>query len=419
MGPVRLAALLAVVAAALFVHGAHARPQACNANLAWQDRFPSWSPNGDTIAFMRQQVGCDPAPESLGFVTPGESAKIYGVDGRSRSWAPPSWAPSGLAVAYERQRESIGVTAPSGPVGDDGSGKFPSWAGNAIAFTIENELRVLELGDDTRRTIMANYVKPTQSSGVPVWSPDRTRVALGVRLLNSSDGGIAVVNADGSGAHVIAVGPNQSVNPTWSPDGKTIAFETNRNGDFEIYSVRADGTNLRNLTRVPDGDDRMPAWHGNTIAFISNRGKPAKVLYGYNLWTMSADGSDQRERTGDLHPYSAVAWSPDGAQIAFSAGRECLRWGIYVLDIATGLDHRITNQCRFIGTNRADVLHGTPFKDFIIGRGGNDHLYGGRGNDTLSGGPGKDVIVCGPGRDAVTADRFDRVAADCERVRRS
>jgi Ca2+-binding RTX toxin-like protein len=60
-----------------------------------------------------------------------------------------------------------------------------------------------------------------------------------------------------------------------------------------------------------------------------------------------------------------------------------------------------------------------PFKDFITGRGGNDHLYGGRGNDTLSGGPGKDVIVCGPGRDAVTADRFDRVAADCERVRRA
>ena len=132
--------------------------------------------------------------------------------------------------------------------------------------------------------------------------------------------GIAVVNADGSDFRVIASGPNQSVNPTWSPDGQTIAFETSRNGDFEIYSVRPDGTALRNLTNAPQAEDRMPAWNGNSIAFISNRARSARELYGYDLYTMSPDGSKVEVRAGDLHPSSPLAWSPDGSKIAFRSG---------------------------------------------------------------------------------------------------
>ena len=376
---------------------------------------------------MRQQVGCDPAPESLGFVATGGPTNIYGVDGLRMSWASPSWAPSGLAVAYGRQRDSIGVAGPSGPVGDDGSGDFPSWAGDSIAFTIENEVRILQLITETRRTVMVNYLKPTQSNGVPVWSPDRTRVALGAKLLNSTDGGIAVVNADGSGARIIAVGPNQSVNPTWSPDGKTIAFETNRDGNFDIYSVQVDGTNLSNLTNSL-ADDRMPAWHGSTIAFISDRARSARDTFGFGLYTMTDDGRVQTRRAEDLHPYSAPAWSPDGSKLAYSSGRECLRWGVYALDLVTNRSERLTNNCRFLGTRGNDVIHGTPFLDYLAGGAGNDvlaglggpdQISGGAGNDRLDGGPGLDTIRCGPGRDTVIAERKDRVARDCERVHRS
>jgi hypothetical protein len=464
--------LLGVVAAFL-VHGGHGHALNCHANDAWQDRFPAWSPNGRTIAFVRQLPGCDPPAESLGFVTPGESEHTYGQDAKRTSWAPPSWEPGGLAVAYSRQFGSIGVTAPTGPVGDDGPGEAPSWAGSNIAFTIENEIRLLELPTNARRTLFVGYAKPTQSNGIPVWSPDRSRLALGV-MLHAHEGGIAVVNRDGSGARVIAVGPNQSVNPTWSPDGETIAFETNRDRDFEIYSVRPDGTGLRNLTNAPRGDDRMPAWHGSTIAFISNRDRKAGDLYGFALFTMSPDGSNLQWHDQDLHPYSPLAWSPDGSRIAFASGRECKRWGIYVFDLRTDGTVRFTNQCRFNGTGGDDVMRGTPFLDFLDGGGGRDRIYGlagpdrlggGLSRDYLDGGPGadflnggrsddvvlgadgndhiltddrghdrvfggngndliesaggsRDVISCGAGRDTVIADRLDRVAADCERVRR-
>jgi Ca2+-binding RTX toxin-like protein len=362
---------------------------------------------------------------------------IYGKDAKRESWAPPSWSPGGFLVAYGRERGTVGETAPDGPVGDGGPGLYPSWAGDRIAFSVGSSLQVMQLGDagGARRVLVPAYMKPTQSTGIAAWSPDHAHLAFGVSL-GGHEGGIAVVNADGSDYRVIAHGLNQSVNPTWSPNGQTIAFETSHNRDFEIYSVRADGTQLRNLTNAPQAEDRMPAWSGNSIAFISNRARSPRDLYGYDLYTMSPDGSNVQVRAGDLHPNSSLAWSPDGSKIAFAAGRECLRWGIYVLDLATGAEQRLTNRCTFSGTNHADVLRGTPVRDVLLGLGGadrilglggydqldggrgNDRIYGGAGADTIYGGPGADRISCGTGRDTAFMDKYDRVARDCELVYR-
>jgi uncharacterized repeat protein (TIGR01451 family) len=85
----------------------------------------------------------------------------------------------------------------------------------------------------------------------------------------------------------------------------------------------------------------------------------------------------------------------------------------------TGLTRRGTTRADILyGTSAADRLYGRAGNDRIYGRGGNDRLDGGRGNDLLVGGPGRDVILCGSGRDRVVADRYDRVARDCESVRR-
>lgn len=436
----RLAALLGVVGAAfLFQGGSHVQALNCHANDAWQDRFPSWSPTGKTIAFIRQQPGCDPPEESLGFVSPGSPEATWGADAMRGSWAPPSWSPGGFLVEYGRDRGTFGETAPDGPLGDGGPGLYPSRAGDRIAITVGSSLQVMQLGDagGARRVLVPAYAKPSQSTGVAAWSPDHTRLAFGVMSTSATgEGGIAVVNADGSGFRVIAAGLNQSVNPTWSPDGQTIAFETSRNRDFEIYSVRADGTQLRNLTNAPRAEDRMPAWSGNTIAFISNRDRSPRDLYGYALYTMSPDGSNLVKRAFDLHPSSPLAWSPDGSKIAFAAGRECLRWGIHVLDFAAGSERRVTNRCTVSGTGHADVLTGTNFRDIVNGLGGadrivglggddllhggrgNDRLFGGAGRDTLFGGPGADAISCGAGRDIAYVDKHDRIARDCELVHR-
>jgi hypothetical protein len=90
-----------------------------------------------------------------------------------------------------------------------------------------------------------------------------------------------------------------------------------------------------------------------------------------------------------------------------------------------------------IGTNRPNVIHGTPGADRLYGRGGNDSLYGGGGNDVLVGGSGadhlyggpgndtlqardgaRDYVDCGPGHDTAVVDNVDVVARNCETVLR-
>jgi WD40-like Beta Propeller Repeat len=88
-----------------------------------------------------------------------------------------------------------------------------------------------------------------------------------------------------------------------------IAFQTNRDGNFEIYSMNADGTDQVNLTNSPATDDRRPAWSpdGRQLAFQRSVGTADPDVY-----VMGADGTSQLQIATDGR---APAWSPDGRQI--------------------------------------------------------------------------------------------------------
>ncbi len=102
-------------------------------------------------------------------------------------------------------------------------------------------------------------------------------------------------------------------NPDWSPDGRTLVFESTLEGKFSIYRIAADGTGLQPLT-TNDANDEQPHWSpdGHRIVFSSDR---AGHL---DLYVMNADGSGQTRLTNTAGGgYYEASFSPDGQEIVF------------------------------------------------------------------------------------------------------
>jgi TolB protein len=62
---------------------------------------------------------------------------------------------------------------------------------------------------------------------------------------------------DGSDLHALTSNQGENWSPSWSPDGAYLVFQTNRDGNWEIYLMNADGSNPHNLTNNP-ADDQYP-----------------------------------------------------------------------------------------------------------------------------------------------------------------
>ena len=124
------------------------------------------------------------------------------------------------------------------------------------------------------------------------------------------------MNANGSGVRELTFSNRFDGDPAWSRQN-TIAFESERNGIADVYSIRADGSAERRLTVSP-GFDGDPAWspNGKRIAFTSERDGGDREVY-----VMNADGTDQVRLTTSAGFDENPAWSQDGSRIAFVSER--------------------------------------------------------------------------------------------------
>jgi Tol biopolymer transport system component len=127
----------------------------------------------------------------------------------------------------------------------------------------------------------------------PAWSPEGRIVYSG--CLGDACG-IILMRADGSAPRQVAAGGTET-NPEVSPDGRQVAFMSQRDGNWEVYvadleasaAAIATGANLQRLTRDP-ANDGLPAWSpdGRYLAFVSDRDG------AWAVWLMRADGGGQR-----------------------------------------------------------------------------------------------------------------------------
>lgn len=162
------------------------------------------------------------------------------------------------------------------------------------------------------RTILDD---PESRSWLPHISPDGKKVAFCSD--RTGEFNIYVMNLDGT--DLTRLTDFDSCNPQWSPDGSQIAFHSDVTGDFDIYKMDADGSNLVNLTNNP-ATDMGPNWSpdGKRISFISSRNS---VGENTDIFIMNSDGSGVVDLTNNPSTNSGGSWSPDGRYLVFESNR--------------------------------------------------------------------------------------------------
>ncbi len=214
---------------------------------------------------------------------------------------------------------------------DPGIDVWPAWSPDGQKIVFNRYAPAAEIivmnADGTGQT-------PLGSGFEPSWSPDGTKIVfVAVGECSGGDGGVYTMNPDGTGRAFLACGPpgvgeDGESDPVWSPDGGLIAFGADL-ADFDIFTVRADGTNRTNLTNSPNEGDRDPNWSPNAARIAWGSGEFTVP----DIWSMNRDGSNKTNLTNDAADDREPAYSPDGTKIAFFSSRS--QTGLHIMD-ATG-----------------------------------------------------------------------------------
>ncbi len=278
--------------------------------------YPRWFRNGSIAYVTWQENG------AIKFLNNNKS-----INGDFEN---PSWSPDGTKIVYHRDVSQEWPPFTKLYSRDKQfqlirSGVFPSFSPSGTQLIcndktagIKHNQIMLMNADGTNRSIL--FGDSVKSALAPVWSPQGDKIAFGFgRFFQSikgpAIGDIAIINSDGSHLRVLTDGNGNYGFPSWSPDGRKLVFREATGKEMGLFIVDLETAKITALTR--NSHDNFPVWspNGELIAFTS------KKEDNYDIYTIRPDGSDLKRLTTDPGNDAHNVWSPDGKWIAFSSGK--------------------------------------------------------------------------------------------------
>ena len=266
---------------------------------------PVWSPDGNRLLYRT-----------------GDGLGVVGVDGSAptrivQTGVRGVWSPDGTRIAYEHDGRVAVIRADGTGVRVVGLGYAPSFSpdGRQVAFVQLARQQLTTVIARLDGTIVQQF--PGGGEEPPAWSPDGRLLAY-VGLANGVPQ-LFVADLRTKALRQLTHEPPwaQFRELSWSGDGRSVWAELwVPQNDLELYTMASDGSGLRALTH-DSVDERDPSWSpdGRRVAYTRNRTRTGSRA---DLWVMNADGGDARRLTRSPYIDTGAAWSPDGRRIVFA-----------------------------------------------------------------------------------------------------
>jgi len=319
------------------------------------DSYPSFSPDGRTLVFVRFSAVLTGdlyvLPITPNFTANGEPRRLTS---ENRAIVGTAWTADGEGIVFSSNRSGtqalwqMPLSGSPSPLSVGQDGVFPTISPRGIRLIYSQPIvdsNIWRVNLQAPSEPAVQFLASTRAETSPSYSPDGRRVAF--ESSSSGNQEVWVSDADGSNA-VQLVTMGRSGSPRWSPDGQRIAFDSNVSGNWHIYAISARGGRPERMTNSAAGDLR-PSWShdGKWIYFGSNRSG------SWQIWKMPAGGgpAEQVTRNGGHTPFE----SQDGRTIYYTKNElnPCPLW-----------------KTRADGGEESQVLDSLAPHQFAVARGG-------------------------------------------------